>query len=70
MEVSQNVIAKMKNLPSDKYNLVVEFIDQLSQNPMDIFDSMREDAKQSLISEDDADDFVYGIRKERNASCG
>ena len=69
MVVSSNTITKMQNLPSEKYEILLDIIDQLSCSPIDIFDSMRSEAQaKGIITEENADDFVSGIRKERNAA--
>ena len=68
MTVTPNTISKLQSLSPEKYEIVLDIIEQLSMNPLEMFDSMREDAQRGSITEENADEFVLNIRKERNAS--
>lgn len=68
MTVTPNTISKLQSLSPEKYEIVLDIIEQLSMNPLEMFDSMREDAQRGSVTEENADEFVLNIRKERNAS--
>lgn len=71
MSVPEETLVKMQSLPSDKMSLVINLVDQLAaMNPIDIFEALREDGKKNPMNEDDVDNFVSDVRKERNAVSG
>ena len=61
----------MKMLSDDKLSIVVDLVNQLSlEDPKDIFTALCENGAQNPMTEEEIDDFVSDVRRERNAvSC-
>ena len=68
MPIPAETISKMQALPSDRMNIVINLVDQLSaMTPLDVFDSLCTNGSQNPMTEDEVDAFVAEVRAERNA---
>ena len=68
MPIPAETITKMQALPSDRMNIVINLVDQLSaMTPLDVFDSLCANGSQNPMTEDEVDAFVADVRAERNA---
>ena len=68
MPIPAETITKMQALPSDRMNIVINLVDQLSaMTPLDAFDSLCANGSQNPMTEDEVDAFVADVRAERNA---
>lgn len=68
MVVSQDIINKMNNLSNNDFDTVVQLINNLSKSPLDIFDELRTEGLKNPLSDEEIDDFVSSVKKERYAA--
>ncbi|MBE5911680.1 hypothetical protein [Pseudobutyrivibrio sp.] len=63
----QETLDKLDSLSQEKMNAVINFIDQLtaSTDALDVFDALCEDGSKNPLSEQEINDFVSEVRKER-----
>ncbi len=67
MPIPAETISKMQALPSDRMNIVINLVDQLSaMTPIDVFDSLCVSGSKDPMTEEEVDDFVAEVRKERS----
>ena len=68
MTVPQDTMQKMINLPSDKMEVVIQLVNQLSASPLDIFNDLRNDGLKNPMTDAEVDDFVDSVKQERYAA--
>lgn len=68
MSVSNETISKMNSLSNEDMSIVANIIDQMASKPIDIFHDLREEGLKNPMTEDEIDDFVESVRKERRAN--
>ena len=67
MSVSAETIQKMDHLREDQMRVVTNLIDYFLKTPAEIFDSICEEGLQNPMTDEEVDDFVSAVRKERHA---
>ena len=68
MTVPSETVNKMQSLTTEKMAFIINLVDQFSMSePADIFDALCEDGAKNPMSEEEVDEFVSSVRKERNA---
>ena len=67
MAIPQETMQKMETLSSEKMNILVQFVDQISMSPLDIFDDLRKEGVKKNLSDEEIDDFVESVKRDRYA---
>ncbi|MBO4265824.1 MAG: hypothetical protein J5910_01415 [Lachnospiraceae bacterium] len=68
MVVPQETIRKMETLPSEKMNIIVQIVDQMSMSPLDMFNELRSEGVKKNLSDEEIDSFVESVKLERYAA--
>ena len=69
MSIPADTLQKMNNLRDEQMVYVITLVDQLSRTPMDIFDSLCEQGQKNPMSDEEIDQFVSDVRRERRAEA-
>ena len=68
MTMTAEMISKIEALPESDMSIVFGLVDQLSRKPVDYFEALRRDGQKNPMTEDEVDDFVASVRRERSAA--
>lgn len=68
MAVSAENMQKLSMLSNEDMSIVMGIVDQMVSRPIDVFNRLREEGIKNPMTEDEADDFVDSVRKERYAT--
>ena len=70
MTIPQETMRKMESLPSEKMNILIQFVDQISMSPSDMFEDLRNEGLKKNLSDEEIDEFVESVKSERYAVGG
>ena len=68
MTVPAEMINKMEAMPEAELAIVFGLVDQLSRKPTTIFEDLRNDGMRNPMIEDEVDDIVSSVRRDRRAA--
>ena len=69
MNIPAETLEKMNKLQDDQMSFVITLVDQLSRSPMDVFDSLCEQGQKNPMTDEEIDNFVSQVRRERRAEA-
>lgn len=68
MTIPADILVKMEDLTEDKLNIVFSVVNHLAKTPQQILAELREEGLEHAMTDDEIDDFVNSVRRERSAA--
>ena len=74
MTATAETINKLNTLNENNFTIIVNLVDYLSasqdrfEDGINLFEAARKEGKKNPMTEDEAEAFVYSVRRETNAS--